>query len=137
MLNGGMDDYNDLLTFHKSIEKEDDLIKDSRDLIGCSCKRLKTRGLREKRLKEELKKRGQSVEGGKDDLQERLRLILDSEPCCSIGCACFELGVECHFDVCGCARDPCGNEEGKYVYDRDAVKEKRNKYITGRYEDAK
>ncbi|GMH71977.1 hypothetical protein TL16_g05799 [Triparma laevis f. inornata] len=137
MLNGGMDDYNDLLTFHKSIEKEDDLIKDSRDLIGCSCKRLKTRGLREKRLKEELKKRGQSVEGGKDDLQERLRLILDSEPCCSIGCACFELGVECHFDICGCARDPCGNEEGKYVYDRDAVKEKRNKYITGRCEDAK
>ncbi|GMI10705.1 hypothetical protein TrVE_jg2347 [Triparma verrucosa] len=131
MLSGEFEEYEELVEECKKLAKEDDVIRDGRETIGCECKKIKTRGMREKRLKEELKRRNVDTKGmKKEEMLETLKGILDEEPCCSVGCECEELGVECHFDVCGCEREECGNKEGKYIYDKDIVRENRLKWIT-------
>ena len=52
------------------------------------------------------------------------------EECCQFGCPCEAEGVECHFEVCGCAKEgECGNREGRYKYDKKGVEECRGKFM--------
>lgn len=57
----------------------------------------------------------------------RLNCGCDCEAICDPNiCSCSNLGIECQVDKfpfpCGCSHDSCGNPNGRYEYDVNAVK---------------
>lgn len=92
--------------------------------LGCSCRKLhvflpgqsdkshhKKRGsnrrLNERKLKEELRKRGLLHKGNADMSREKMEKMLhdaiESQPCCwGIDCPCVRSGIGCQADICSC-----------------------------------
>lgn len=68
-------------------------IRDHRSDVGCSCHKIKhTNKLSERRLRDELRKRHLDTSGRKNELSERLKDVIEKEPCCSSGCPCAQEG---------------------------------------------
>ncbi|GMI31493.1 hypothetical protein TrRE_jg5212 [Triparma retinervis] len=140
MADGSLDVMQDLLKEVETLGREFDAIRDERDRVGCSCTKLKTKGMREPRLKEELLKRGLPSTGPKDSCSAKLRAHLATECICTVDCPCSEEGIMCHFDICGCFKLPdgkknkkgqCGSKAGVYKFDQGRINENRNRWIEG------
>ena len=131
MMSGGMDVVNDLEAEARRLGRENDATATEREEgAGCNCKKPRTRGMRENKIREELRRRGADDGGCKDAVQERLREAIAGEDCCLYGCPCEAEGIECHFEVCACAKEGgCGNKHGRYKYDKKAVEELRRKVV--------
>ena len=140
MADGSLDIMQDLLKEVESLGREFDAVRDERDRVGCSCTKLKTKGMREPRLKEELRKRGLPDTGPKDECSARLREHLATECVCTVDCPCAKEGIMCHFDICGCFKMPdgkknkngeCGSAQGVYKFDQKRINKNRNTWIEG------
>jgi hypothetical protein len=92
--------------------------------LGCSCRKLhvflpgqsdkshhkkkgSNRRLNERKLKEELRKRGLLHKGNADMSREKMEKMLhdaiESQPCCwGIDCPCVRSGIGCQADICSC-----------------------------------
>src|SRR3546814_882805 len=91
------------------------------------------------KLKQELTARGFTASelesSTKPELMKLLKERIRGEPLCnSSTCECFRLGVECHFDICGCCHkssqtQQCGNPFGKYEYDGRSVNVHRKRIL--------
>lgn len=131
--------------------QELDDLRASRKRIGCSCHQSKAPDkLSLKRLKEELHRRHLSAPGtDKGKLAEMLKQALSEERLCSAqapdACECFEAGVPCHADVCGCCAHKkgggggdghhhlgCHNPVGNFVYKEGAVHGYRGRFVSAR-----
>lgn len=130
-----------------------DALRASRKRIGCSCHQSKApEKLSLKKLKEELHRRHLSAPGtDKGKLAELLKQALSEERLCSVqaadSCECFEAGVPCHADVCGCSAHKkggggagggmhgrhhlgCHNPAGQFVYKEGAVHGYRDRFLS-------
>ena len=137
--------------------EELDALRASRRRIGCSCHQSKDPSkLSLKRLKEELHHRHLSAPGtDKAKLVEMLKQALSAERLCSEAapqaCECFEAGVPCHADVCGCCAHKkgsgggggngsgngasqlgCHNPVGNVVYKEGQVHGYRDRFVSAR-----
>jgi hypothetical protein len=138
--------------------QELDELRASRKRIGCSCHQSKPPDkLSLKRLKEELHRRHLSAPGNdKGKLAELLKQALADERLCSAqaadACECFQAGVPCHADVCGCCAHKkggagaaggaggatgrphlgCHNPVGNFVYKEGAVQGYRGRFVSAR-----
>mmetsp|Transcript_33610 Transcript_33610/g.77543 ORF Transcript_33610/g.77543 Transcript_33610/m.77543 type:complete len:467 (-) Transcript_33610:101-1501(-) len=104
-------------------------LREQRAAVGCSCHKAKHLSKQlnrysEKRLREELKKRGLLHEGKnggrteKTKMVERLRNAVELEPCCGRDCPCVQSGVDCHSEACSCWRAisrQCGSRAKRYT----------------------
>ena len=137
-----------------------DALRASRKRIGCSCHQSKApEKLSLKKLKEELHRRHLSAPGtDKGRLAELLKQALSEERLCSAQaasvdrCECFEAGVTCHADVCGCCAPKngggggggggggsglrgrhnlgCNNPAGQFLYKEGAVHGHRDRFLS-------
>ena len=138
--------------------------------LGCSCRKLNVflpgesdkshhkkkgsnRRMNERKVREELRKRGLLHKGNSDMSREKMeRLLHDtvaSEPCCwGMDCPCVRSGVGCQADTCSCWKEAdsepkkegeseveamqrkCGNVNGMYAVDMKTIKEHRQKFVT-------
>jgi len=145
MADGSLDVMQDLLKEVEHLGKEFDAVRDERDRVGCTCTKLKTKGMRESRVKDELRKRGLSDEGKKEECAARLREHLTTEFICSVDCPCSKEGIMCHFDICGCFQvdgkknknGKCGNSFGIYKFDQKRINENRRIWTEAKVEAAK
>lgn len=122
----------------------DDIRKSRAAGGGCSCAPLRPDKLTVKKLKEELKLRGLSVEGSRKDLQKSLQVALHSGEetislCGGNACECAREEIECHADLCGCYKGhrhghsddtggKCCNPHGIYAYSAAKVDTYRRQF---------
>ena len=142
--------------------------------LGCSCRKLHVytpgkkdkshnkkkggnRRLPERKVREELRKRGLICKENNNMKREEAEVLLadaiSREGCCeSNECPCHRNGIGCHADICTCwlashdssasrsslvEQDPntmkarCGNSNGLYVTDHSGIQSYREKYVSG------
>ena len=118
--------------------------------LGCSCRKLHVfipgssdknhhkkkgshRRLPERKVREELRRRGIAQDGlNREKLEQALHDAIESEPCCwGNDCPCFKSGIGCQADTCSCwypshegatntsAKKEGVNSESRNVVDQD------------------
>lgn len=143
--------------------------------LGCSCRQLHVhipgskdksqnkkkgghRRLPERKVREELRKRGLITRENNNMKREEAEVLLADaicgEGCCeSNECPCHRNGIGCHADTCTCwlashdasasrsswaeldattMKTRCGNSNGLYVTDHSRIQSYRDKYVSGR-----
>jgi len=144
--------------------------------LGCSCRKLhiflpgstdkshhKKKGshrrLPERKVKEELRKRGLLNKGNesmsRETMEKKLHDAIEKEPCCwGNDCPCVRDGIGCQADTCSCwhashdvahhngngtasseddvemMKSRCGNTNGLYVVNLDGIAKHRALYVT-------
>ncbi len=127
----------DTTALDAAVKTEEEISQEMKELInrnqhlGCSCKKLKMKGMKEARIRSELSLRDVDHKKlTKIEAHDALKDIAATEDCCSVGCECHRDGLGCHFEICACREFPkCGNPFGRLDYDADSVKKYRLKVI--------
>jgi len=127
------------------VNNEIKVLKSSRsDGLGCNCKHTKIDKLSIAKLRAELLARGHLIcyEGtsaevekmSKTELTQKVKDVLKVCVLCAANdCQCFQAGIPCSAQLCGCARNghhpgqaqSCANPNGMDLYDPERVKEYR------------
>jgi len=127
------------------VNNEIKVLKSSRsDGLGCNCKHTKIDKLSIAKLRAELLARGHLIcyEGtsaevekmSKTELTQKVKDVLKvCVLCVANDCQCFQAGIPCSAQLCGCARNghhpgqaqSCANPNGMDLYDPERVKEYR------------
>jgi hypothetical protein len=165
--NGNKNDPIDLtdptITQHIQHDLETLRIQRSATNQGCSCRKLHVfipgltdkshhkkkgshRRLPERKVREELRRRGLPADGNREKMEKALHDAIEKEPCCwGNDCPCVSSGIGCQADTCSCwhpshegATHGGGakkeNTEAKSVVDQDVVDvEERCGNVNGMY----